>query len=388
MATYGWHQTASVREGLAAEAHRFSFEQAVRILESLARHRRAPGQGPETMPDQGPAKGVGESADTEAEAVRFTSRIDLSFPATEIESVELPPAGGGPARMEVGFLGLAGALGPLPRGVTELLYDRRFVDDRALIDFLDIFNHRLISLFYRARKKYRPALGHTPPDRGRVARCLAALAGLGTPHLDRRLPVADRALLLYTGLLVGTRRTMVGLERLLAHYFAAGAEIVPFQGAWHRLGGDQITRLAGDGPKRRGQNYRLGVSAVLGDRVWDQQAAIELRLGPLTLPQLLAFLPNGSAFPALRGLVRFYAGDEVECRLRLTLRADQVPPLRLGAAGDARLGWSARLATPGEDDEAPEPRLGRAGGARLGWTSWLATEPRAADASVPLGVLA
>ena len=132
--------------------------------------------------------------------------------------------------------------------------------------------------------------------------------------------------------------------------------------------------------------------AVLGDRVWDQQAAIELRLGPLTLRQLLAFLPNGSAYPALSGLVRFYLGDEVECRLRLTLAGAEVPPLILGGAGDARLGWSARLrvdtGASAEPELTAEPRLGHAGGARLGWTSWLATGPQSADAPVPLGALA
>lgn len=369
MAAYGWQQTAPVKHGLAAEPHRFSFEQAVRILTALADRRRAAGE---------------VAGDGDRETVRFRSRADLSFPSAEVEAVELPRRPGEPARMEVGFLGLAGALGPLPRGVTELLYDRRFVDDRALADFLDLFNHRLISLFYGAREKYRPALARTAPDEGRMARCLASFDGIGTPHLDGRMPVADRALLFYSGLLVGTRRTMVGLERLLGHYFAVDAEVVPFQGCWHPLGGDQVTRIG-----RRGRNHELGSGAVLGDRVWDQQAAVELRLGPLSLRRLLAFLPTGSSFTALRGLVRFYLGDEVECRLRLTLRAAEVPPLRLGGAGDSRLGWSARLPAAGEDAsaDAPEPRLGRAGGARLGWTSWLCTGPATADPEVPLGGL-
>ena len=363
MAAYGWHARASVTEGLAAEGERFAFDQAVRLLEAMQ---------PRAVP-------VGEGVEPAAEAVRFRSRVDLGFPASEVRRVELPEKPGEPARMEVAFFGLAGPLGPLPRGITELLIDRRFVGDGALRSFLDIFDHRLISLFFRGRKKTRPALDRRPPDRGRAATALAALAGLGTPHLAGRMAVADRALLFYTGLLVGPRRSMIGLERLLAHFFRIAARIVPFRGRWLPLGDRQTTVIGASG-----RNRELGRSAVAGRRLWDQGAAFDLELGPLSLRQLLSFLPTGEAFPVLRSLVRFYCGDELDCRLRLTLRGEEVPALSLGAAGDVRLGWSARLAAAGA---AAEPRLGRAGGARLGWTSWLVTGPVAGDLAVDLGIL-
>ena len=50
-------------------------------------------------------------------------------------------------------------------------------------------------------------------------------------------------------------------------------------------------------------------------------------------------------------LIRFYAGDELDCDVRLTLKAAEVPGCRLGA------------------------------GPRLGWSSWLRTKPFAADDS-------
>ena len=42
MASYGWRQSRSVAEGLWEEGHRFSFLQAVRLLESLYPERTAP----------------------------------------------------------------------------------------------------------------------------------------------------------------------------------------------------------------------------------------------------------------------------------------------------------------------------------------------------------
>ena len=353
MATYGWRKDRPVSEALYAEGERFAFHQAVRLLERM-------------LPDR---EAVGEAADPEHEAVRFSSRPSLGFPASEIQRVR-PPENGGPARMEVNFLGLAGALGPLPRSFTEPIIARLFRGDATARDFLDIFNHRLVSLLYRALKKYRPALDFRPPDRGRVARCLYALMGLGTPHLQGRMGVRDRGLLFYGGLLAGPRRPMVGLERLIGGYFGVTATIEPFHGIWHTLEDDQVTRIG-----LSGCNRTLGVDTILGRRVWDQQGACELRIGPLSHRQLLDFLPNGRAFPALCALVRFCAGDDLEFRFRLAVAAAEVPATRLGRAGDVRLGWSARL----ERDGPSRPRLGRSGGSRLGWTSWLRTKAPAAD---------
>ena len=89
--------------------------------------------------------------------------------------------------MTVNIMSLAGVLVPLPAWVSERDIERSTRGDGALADFLDLFNHRLLSLLYRAQKKYRPALDSRPPDRGRVANVLYSLIGLGTPH-----PVRDR----------------------------------------------------------------------------------------------------------------------------------------------------------------------------------------------------
>ncbi len=351
MASYGWRQIAPVRQALFDEGYRFGFFQAVHLLEVLYPDRVPPGEGIEP----------------EREVVRFSSRVGLDFPASEVDEVR-EAEGDEPARMTVNVMGLAGVLGPLPASVTELLLDRLAHRDTAFRDFLDLFNHRLLSLLYRGRKKHRPALDRRTPDAGRVGRCLFAFLGLGIPPLRDRLEVPDRSLLPFTGLFMGTSRSMRGLELLLCETFGVEAEVVPFRGRWLDLEEDDWTCL---GAGWRGRNQALGAGAVLGRRVWDQAAGFEVRLGPLGAAQLFDFLPTGEGYRAVSGLVRFYVDDQLEPRLRLVCRPGAMPELRLGGAGDSRLGWSLRLAAGGEGEVASTPRLAGAGGARLGWTSWL-----------------
>jgi hypothetical protein len=119
--------------------------------------------------------------------------------------------------MVVAFMGLFGPSGALPRFYTELILDRARNRDRTLQDFLDLFNHRLISLFYRGWEKYhfwigyeraemaaeQDALSSDPsrhrsfvtevrPRLDRFSQCLLDLPGLGVPS---NLRVPDRNIL-------------------------------------------------------------------------------------------------------------------------------------------------------------------------------------------------
>lgn len=335
MASYGWRQSRTVAEGLWEEGHRFSFLQAVRLLETLFPDRTAPAEG----------------VDPRREVVRFKSEVRLDFPPGDVETIQ-PPREGEPAEMRVNVLGLAGSMGPLPPGMVELIMERSFRKDGALAEFLDIFNHRLVSLLYRARKKYRPALDTKAPDRGRVATVLHALLGLGTPHLGGRMGVRDRTLLAYTGFFTETVRPSIGLVRVLEDCFDTRAAIEPFRGRWDRIEDDDVTRIG-----ETGQNQVLGQTAVLGRRVWDQAASFEVRLGPLTLAQFLSFLPNGRAFQPLVALVRFYSREELGFTFRLALQAAEIPELRLGAAYGAFLGWTTWLKTKEMKSDDTQVRL-------------------------------
>jgi type VI secretion system protein ImpH len=336
MSTYGWGKTHAVADWLFAEGYRFDFYRAVALLERLQPHR---------VP-------LAEGSDPQREAVHFTSSVALSFPASDVADIRRPDPTGGPAVMQVRFLGLAGGLGPMPMPYTELLLERLWSRDTALRDFLDQFNHRLVSLFYRVRKLHRVGIDFTPPEQTPVAQYLFSLMGLGTSGLQARMHIKDRALLFYTGLLAQRPRSMIGLTTLLSDYFQVRVVGEPFRGQWYRLEADQVTRLG-----RTGQNHRLGQEVVLGRRIWRQADGFRLRLGPLSLAQFVDFLPSARGFRSLYEFVRFYVGPALEVELRLTLQAEAVPDARLSATQGPRLGWTSWLKTQPFTQDDTQVRL-------------------------------
>jgi type VI secretion system protein ImpH len=319
---FGWQQDAALQDWLFAEPFRFDFFQAIRLLERLAPFAAAPGEGSEP----------------EKEVVRFRSRVALDFPASDVQRLTPPPEPGAPPEMTVNFMGLAGAFGPMAMPDTELVLDRIRSKDFAARDFLDIFNHRLVSLMYQVRKTHRLTLTNQSPEETSIARRLYSFFGLGLEGLRNRMQVPDRTLLLTAGILAQQPRSAVGLERLLACHFQVEVSVSQLAGCWRPLEASEWTRIG----RIHGRNQRLGGGALVGTRIWDQQGAFRIRLGPLTQTEFRDFLPDGTAYRPLCELTRFYAGPEFEFGFQLTLKATDVPRSWLG---HAVLGWTSWLKT-------------------------------------------
>ena len=288
----------------------FQFFQAVRVLEQLYPHR----------------EGVGRFVDPSDEVVRFAAHPAVAFPASEIREIESEP--GRQPKLTVNFMGLTGPLGVLPLHYTMLAAERARARDPALRDFLDIFNHRMISLFYRAWQKSRITAMYEQDRRDRLTEHLLDFLGLGHEKLSNRFGVADESLLFYTGLLFAQQRPAVALEQMLADYFDVPVEIEQFVGGWYPLSASTQCLMDDEGV-----SSQLGVGAVVGDEVWDQQARVRVRIGPLSREQYDEFLPTGSAYQPLRALTRFFSDDQFDFEVQLILEQDEVPPCVLGAEG-------------------------------------------------------
>ncbi|MHB8501938.1 MAG: type VI secretion system baseplate subunit TssG [Candidatus Acidiferrales bacterium] len=304
---------------LRSEPYRFEFFQAIRLLELLA-------------PDRKP---LGRFTNPSDEVARLGAHPSLSFPASEIQSIDWPE--GKPPSLAVNFMGVTGPQGPLPHFYTTLILSRLRSGDKTLRDFLDLFHHRMLSFFYQAWEKYRFAVSYERGERDRFSHHLLDLIGLGTAGLQERLSVPDDAFLFFAGILGQRPHSAHALELLLNDYFEVPFQVIQLVGGWFRL--DNSTECCIG--ERSTPSEQLGLGAVVGDEVWNQQARARIRIGPLDLENYLDFLPNGSAHEPLRALLRFWTNDEIDFEVQLILNREEVPSCQLGAEGEAapQLGW-------------------------------------------------
>ncbi|HEX3866544.1 MAG TPA: type VI secretion system baseplate subunit TssG, partial [Gemmatimonadaceae bacterium] len=166
---------------LLDEPYGYDFFQAVSLLEQL-------------LPDRA---SVGEYAVPDEEVVRFETSTPVGFPASEIQALSENGADE-PLRMVVNFLGLTGPQGVMPLDYSLYAAQRIRAGDRGFKDFLGLFDHRIISLFYRAWAKTHAGIGFGEGDsRDWLTKQLLNIVGLGTPGLQARLAVSDEQLLYF-----------------------------------------------------------------------------------------------------------------------------------------------------------------------------------------------
>lgn len=312
-----------IEQILREDACSFEFFQAVTLLQRLGNNRQP----------------VGRFFNPQDEAVRFRVNNGLAFPASQIQKIDW--SDDAPPQMAVNFMGQTGPMGVLPYCYTELILERLRAKDRTLQSFLDIFNHRIISFFYRAWEKYRFPVTCYLGDEDTFSHHLLDLIGLGTSGLQDRQAIPDNALLHYVALLGEQSRAPSALETILRDYFEVPAEVEQFTGAWYRLDRDSLCWMEEDDR----ESQRLGRGAVVGDEIWDQQSRVRIKVGPLTLSQYCSFLPDGTAFEPLKAILKFFSNDEIDFEVQLVLKREEVPKCDTGYEGDAapRLGWVSWL---------------------------------------------
>lgn len=342
-------QNTSVIERLLSEPHEYSFFQAVRLLErALLAHRSTRGPSAHTQT-------VGGFAPPSQEILQFRTKPSLSFPESDIVNIEAntPDSMATFYRIQTNFLNLAGSSGVLPYHYTEFILQRLKLKDTALAQFLDLFNHRLISLFHQANTKFnlplelerkqlknqRSALTTTP------SQIILGIIGMNTAGLANRLHCKDETLLFYSGLLSHKVRSAQGLKQMLADYFQLPVKIQQFVGQWQPLLPDVCTRLTSK-IMPLGQNARLSQSAMLGSRGWIAQGKIRIILGPLTKSHFNQFTPGTKAFAAMNDMVRFYLGLEHDYEFVIEVKRADIPnKIQLSQKSPAILGWNTWLSS-------------------------------------------
>lgn len=319
------------------------------------------------------------------EQFRMKTHPSLVFPSSSVKSIRKRLHLVNKPHIYVNFLGLIGPQGALPLHYTlKVLSAGKLVKEDDLYtsplqEWLDLFNHRFLTLFYRAWEKYRFPVAYFHASRhsldhektpGKLinpsddfTQAMFSLIGLGVPGLRNRLRVdacsdsasatgylagiPDEALLHYAGNLAHRPRHATGLQAMLSDYFNLNVAVRVLTGQWLQLDQSSQTQMKENG------NCSLGEDVIAGERIWDFNSMFRLSLGPLSYAAFVELLPDDSPvsdrkmFFLLCQMTRFYVGPEFDFDVQLRLKGDEVPPCELSAPGEntlgARLGWNTWL---------------------------------------------
>jgi type VI secretion system protein ImpH len=291
---------------------------------------------------------IGESRRPVDDPVRFAQEASLAFAPSAVAAFEPAKGQAAAPRLVQRVLGLLGPNGALPIHLTEWTRDRaRNHGDAAFLRFLDVFHHRMLSLFYRAWAHAQPVVSIDRPAQDYFGRRLAALCGLGAPGLRNRDSAPDFVKLAHAGVFGRQVRNAECLQIVLANYFRVPVHIEEFVGHWLSIAPAQRTRLA------RAQGFaRLGEDAVLGERTWHAQSRFRVVIGPLAFRDYERFLPRGKSARALHDLIRLYVGVEHTWEIKLVLKKQEVPLAWLG--NSVWVGWSSWLGARLTDKDADD----------------------------------
>ncbi len=287
----------------------------------------------------------GRAGPPQREPARLGQHIRLGFAVQDVARLE-PATESAPARVTVATIGLLGPEGPMPLYLTRWVLDRlsqrwfagadmREVSDTTFVDFVNVLQHRMIALFYRAWADAHPSVQIERAEGGRIRAMAAAMAGMGLRGRADREPAAiDMTKLAHAAALA---HQVDGPERLtlfLSDHFQVPIRLREFVGAWIDIPKRLQSRLAG-------AYAQLGRNATIGPRTFQRQQRIELAVGPLTLSDYTAFLPSSARHKALKRAIRDLVGDGLDVDVRLVLAKNEVPASQLGTARLGHIAWLA-----------------------------------------------
>ncbi len=320
-------QSSDLKKRLLEKPKRFSFYQAVQLIENFSKDSiRIGGSGPPTR-----------------EAVRLRPSVGVSFPSSDIEEIEEyedKESGDRKYLITTTFMGLYGVASPLPTYYCEEILEDEVEnlndDERSPTrDFLDIFHHRILSLLYRCWLKYRYLFQFYPDGNDETSRRFLCLIGIDPENRNAYLPVAPIALLRFAGLISQLPHSGASLETMLSAFFSGiPVSVVQCHPRWVNIPDDQRTKLGQQG-------CGLGEDMVMGARMLDQMGSFRVKLGPLSKKEFKSFFPVERNYSQLVFLVKFFVEMALEFDVELVLRKEDVTPVELGGEEPVYLGWNS-----------------------------------------------
>lgn len=328
----------SVIDKLVEEPYSFSLFQAIYLVEETA----------------GVSDRVGHFGNPEHEVIRIRNVAALTFPASQINSVEVIEDGDKKRYcLSTPIMGLYGILSPLPTMYTSSLIGEQEDGERdraRLMAFLDIFNHRLLSLAYRAdgyrhiHRSDRKSDGQD--DRGNSFES-SIFSLTGVLNQTARVQLGDWifSYLPSNRMLAFGARSAAGLKAWLRFYYPDYCvTIEEFTPHWTRIPVDELAMLGTTNCRLAGDDGDSGHGTTIGEWILDRETRFRVTLGPLDWDEFLALLPGSKDHNSMLELILLFTPDMLEFDFKLRLIADECHHLRVCLDGEtSRLGLTTGL---------------------------------------------
>jgi type VI secretion system protein ImpH len=264
---------------------------------------------------------LGTGRTPESDPVRFRPNPHLGFPAGELKRTEIdadnPDA---IPTVRTNFFGLYGVDSPLPTSIINDINQGRDGAD-AMAAFLDIFNHRLMTQFYRIWRKYSYPATFEPGGTDTVSQSLMALTGIthGGDQPSSRLLAILKPLL-------HTTHTAEGIAAVINSQ-APNTKVEVF--AQHPVTMPvakraRLSMLSG---------MTLDQNPILGDETCVVGYCSRVELSTDDPDEAKGWMPDGQLRQDVMALLRTYLGCDYDLRFWLTIPTRLLPMPRLGDAG-------------------------------------------------------
>ncbi len=273
--------------------------------------------------------------------IQFSVNPQLSYNKSDIEQISIQETDESwVATITINFLGLYGSVSPLPAFYSEGIIQAKHDEDLTK-SFMDLFNHRMISLVYKCWEKYRyykqfKNQYETTDKRifDPFTNWMFALCGLIRPEQRNGSQVDWNRLLPFIGMLGMRCHSASMIESILRFYFKFDTFFICSNiKRFVQIDGDQQNRLGK-------QCATLSHDLVLGQEIEDRSGKFRIKITKLSYECFVKFLPDGEYYIALKEIIDYILRDQLEYDIELQLVEQEVPTLSLSHHNQEKLGWS------------------------------------------------
>lgn len=313
-----WWQEASVVDELFKVPTAFEFVQTTRLL------RHTPYQ---------------QNLKYWADDFNFESSLELNFPKTEIESLEVEDD---KVRLTNLMVGLTGMQGALPYTYTNKINQTSRRQRKDAVKFLGLFNHKLTAQYVDACLSYNLPIRYEIEQENDYLKVLHALNGyVSSQHQQTEL---DDYFAEFAGLMQGQNNTAHALKTMLSCVFKQTVVVEEFIEEKFKLPDDQKTMLGGQNPSL------LGINTFCGETIKQIDGKIEIQIGPLSRKNYLQFLPDQKLSLKLKSLLQSWCSPTLLVDVRLILDKQEVKSICLNSTHNMGLSQGAFLMPDSPED--------------------------------------